>query len=200
MNPNSSGSRPARASRLGARAALVACLLASGAYAQSEHEAGAASAPVIVVDLERALRDSRAASALREEEVRARRALRAKLDAIQAALEAEEAEMVILRETLAKEAFDDRVRSFDQRVRAARRGAQEEAAALQARFATAQSALQAATVPLIEALMHERGAVLVIDRRTALGVAPGLDATDALIARLDARDQPSAAPQGPQRP
>lgn len=199
MTPNSSGSRRARASRL-ALAALTAATLAIGAAAQPVAVGEPLAARVLVVDLERALRESRSASSLREEEVRQRRALRARLDAIQAELEAEEAEMVILRETLAKDAFDARVRDFDQRVRAARRGAQEEAAALQARFAAAQSDLQAATGPLIEAIMLERGAVLVIDRRTALGVAPGLDATDALIARLDARQLRQGSPSVTPRP
>jgi len=152
---------------------------------------------VLVVDLDRALRESAAAVAQREREAAERRALREKLDGMKRALEEEEAEMVVLRDTLPREAFDKRVEDFDQRVRTARRVAQEEAAALQARIAAAQTALRAAAQPLMEALMRERGAVLVIDRNTALAVAPAFDATDALIARLDAA-RPALTPP-PQR-
>ena len=183
------------------RAALVALgLVASGliAGAAPAQPAQAPTAtPVLVVDLDRVLRDSAPAVEQRALEVAERRALREKLDGMKRALEQEEAELVVLRDTLPKAAFDKRVTDFDQRVRAARRTAQEDAAALQARIAAAQAALQQAAQPLMEAMMRERGAVLVIDRKTALAVAPAFDATDALIARLDAM-QP-APPQGPQR-
>lgn len=187
MRARLSGLRLARASSLGLAMALA---MLGGAGAQD-------AASVLVVDLERALRDSAAASALRAMEVGERRALRDKLDAMKSALEDEEARMVVLRDTLPKEEFDVLVRDFDQRVRTARRVAQQDAAALQARFATAQATLERAARPLIEALMREHGAVLVIDRKTALAVAPDFDATDALIARLDAA-QPSAAALAPE--
>jgi len=183
------------------RAALVALgLVASGliAGAAPAQPAQAPTAtPVLVVDLDRVLRDSAPAVEQRALEVAERRALREKLDGMKRALEQEEAELVVLRDTLPKAAFDKRVTDFDQRVRAARRTAQEDAAALQARIAAAQAALQQAAQPLMEAMMRERGAVLVIDHKTALAVAPAFDATDALIARLDAM-QP-APPPGPQR-
>lgn len=199
MTPSSSGSRPARASRLAlaALAALVALALGAGAGFAQQAGARIAPTPVLVVDLDRALRDSAAAVAQRAREAVERRALREKLDGMKRALEDEEAEMVVLRDTLPKAEFDKRVTDFDQRVRTARRVAQEDAAALQARIAAAQTALRQAAQPLMEALMRERGAVLVIDRNTALAVAPEFDATDALIARLDAA-QPALAPP-PQR-
>lgn len=207
MTPRPSASPPARASSraLAALAALAFALGAGAAAAQqpaaetggrtgAPSAAATAPTPVLVVDLDRALRESAAAVAQRAQEAVERRALREKLDGMKRALEAEEAEMVVLRDTLPKEAFDKRVTDFDQRVRAARRVAQEEAAALQARIAAAQTALRQAAQPLMEALMRERGAVLVIDRNTALAVAPEFDATDALIARLDA-----AQPAPPQQ-
>lgn len=172
-----SASRPARASSL-----LCAALLAA-APAQAQWAGEPMS--VIVVDLDRALRDSAAAAALRELELTERRALRARLDALQAALEAEEAELVRLRDELDKAAFDARVQDFDQRVRTARRSAQEEAAALQARFAEAEAALRAAVPPIIETLRRDRTAALVLDRRYVLALRPDMDATDALIRSLN---------------
>lgn len=183
MSARSSASRPARASSALAAALLAAGLVASPAAAQW---AGAPGASVIVVDIDRALRDSAAAAALRETELQERRNLRARLDALQASLEAEEAELVRLRDELEKPAFDERVQRFDQRVREARRSAQEDAAALQARFAEAEASLRAAIPPIVEALRREHGAALVVDRRLVLALSPDMDATDALIKRLNA--------------
>jgi Skp family chaperone for outer membrane proteins len=153
----------------------------------------------------RVMREAKAAQALRTIEIDERRALREELDAMKLRLEAEEAEMVRLRQTLPKDQFDLRVRDFDQRVRAARRGAQEASAALQARFTQALRALEAAAGPVVAEVMAERGAAVALDRRAVLQVAPGVEATDDVIARLDAQRPadgaeallPPAAPVGP---
>lgn len=184
MSGNTSALRLARASSL----LLAACLPFGPAAAQW---AGDAPRAVIVVDMDRALRESAASSALRERESVERRALRARLDALQAALEAEEAELVTLRDTLDKAAFEARVKDFDQRVRVARRTAQEDAAALQARFAAAEARLRDVIAPLLDALREQSGASVALDRRTVLSARAELDATDALIARLNAA-QPGA--------
>jgi Skp family chaperone for outer membrane proteins len=145
---------------------------------------------VIVIDMARVMREAKAAQALRTVEVDERRALREELDALKLRLEREEAEMVELRRALPKDEFDLRVRDFDQRVRAARRGAQESAAALQARFTEALRALEAAAGPVIDAVMAERRAAVALDRRAVLRVSPGVEATDDVIARLDAAQPP----------
>ncbi len=180
MSGSTSASRPARASSL-----LLAALLALAAAPAAAQWAGSPAQGVIVVDLDRALRESAAAAALREIELQERRALRARLDALQASLEAEEAELVRLREELDRPVFDERVQRFDQRVREARRSSQEEAAALQARFAEAEASLRAAIPPIVEALRRENGAAMVIDRRLVLALRADMDATDALIERLN---------------
>ena len=60
-----------------------------------------------------------------------------------------------------------------------------------------------AVVPLIGQLMQDRGAVLVVDRRTVLMSAEGIDITADLIARVDAElgdgaDQPEVTPEPPE--
>jgi Skp family chaperone for outer membrane proteins len=161
------------------RALLVAALLAAGV-------AAAQPAGVLVVDVDAALRDSVAAIDLREAELRERRALQDRFDAEKVRLEAREAELVELRARTEKAEFDRMVADFDAEVRRIRRAAQEDAAALQARFAAAQRALHDAARPIAEALMRERGAVVMLDRKAAVAFDPALDATAALRARLDA--------------
>jgi len=181
MNRKASASRRARASRLAALALVLAAVLTSPGSAE-----GPAADGVIVIDMARVMREAKAAQALRTIEIDERRALRERLDALKRDLEAEEAAMVELRKTLPKEDFDARVRDFDQRVRAARRGAQEASAALQARFTEALRALEAAAGPVIAAVMADRGAAVALDRRSVLRVAGRIEATDDVIARLDA--------------
>jgi Skp family chaperone for outer membrane proteins len=206
MTRNTSALPPGRGSEVARRliaaaalavAAATGAAMGTGAAAQpftaAQPPAGAQAHAILVVDLDRAVRESRAASELREMEIRERRALQERFDALKDAFEAEEAELVALKETLDRDAFDERVVSFDTRVRQTRRETQEEAAALQARFANAQRALYERTQPLVRALMAERGAAVALDRKAVLAFATDQDVTDALIERLNAA-QPSAAP------
>ncbi|SDZ93816.1 OmpH family outer membrane protein [Rubrimonas cliftonensis] len=170
--------------------ALALGLQAAGAAGQTA--ATPRSGGVLVVDMDAALRESAAARALREAELAARGELQKRFDAMQAELEAEETEMVRLRQTMPRLEFDKLVVAFDQKVRAARRDAQQSGAALQARFAQAQASLAAVARPMLEEIMRERAAALVIDRKSALAVAPELDVTAALMERMNAR-QPDAA-------
>jgi Skp family chaperone for outer membrane proteins len=162
-------------------AAALTLVLAGAGLAQQ------AQAPsILVVDLEAAMRQSATAGALRDIEVRERRALQARFDEEKAMLEAREAELVDLRAKMDKAQFDKLTAEFDARVRRIRRAAQEDAAALQARFAGAQRELYQALRPMAEALMRERGAVVILDRKGAAAFDPSLDVTDALAQRLNA--------------
>lgn len=198
MTRSSSVSPQARASSV-CRALLSAAVLACASAAAQP--VGAQGAPVVVVDLDRAVRESAAAADLREREVAARRALQTEFDAVTAALELREGEMVELRRNMEPEAFDVLVKEFDARVRDARRGAQEQGAALQARFGAAQSALLERIRPIVGALMRERGAVAVLERKAVVVAEQSLDVTDALILAMN-EAHPNAAdllPEAPRR-
>lgn len=168
-------------------AAFAAVLMAVALGGAAASQEAPPPVSVLVVDFDAALRDSAAARAIRDAEIAARAELQERFDAMQQALEAEEARMVDLRRTMERADFDRLVVEFDTRVRAARRDAQQAGAALQARFAEAQAALAAAARPILDALMAERGAAVVIDRKATLAAAPALDVTDALLERLNAR-------------
>ena len=184
MKTSFSASRPAHASRL-----LLALLLAMLSVLPARQSA-AQSIDVVVVNMQRVLEEAAAASQLRLIEREERQALRREMDALTAAFEDEEAELTALRERvdrgeIDRQSFDERVQDFDRRVRAARQRAQEQSVAFQNRFAEAFAALEKEAVPVIGALMRERGAAVALDRRTALVVAPGADITDEVIAELD---------------
>ncbi|WP_299359387.1 OmpH family outer membrane protein [uncultured Paracoccus sp.] len=106
-------------------------------------------------------------------------------DRLFAQLSAEEAALTEDRRTLPPDEFRARAAAFDERVTAMRR--QREAASQQvAALAEAErAAFFAAAIPVIGALMRERGALLVLDPRTVLMSAESIDMTEATIARLD---------------
>jgi Skp family chaperone for outer membrane proteins len=117
-------------------------------------------------------------------------ALRAELDRLTAAFEAEEAELTRLRDqrdrgAFDRDAFDRRVQDFDRRVRRARQEAQEGSVAFQNRFAEAFASLERQIGPVIAELMAARGAAVALDARRTLYVTPAVNITDAVIERLD---------------
>lgn len=140
---------------------------------------------VVVIDMQAVLREAAAAAALRAVELEERRALRERLDAVSEQFRTEEAALTELKGNLANDAFDTRVRDFDQRVRAARQEAQEASVAFQNRFAEAYAALEKEVSPVIASLMAERGASIALDRRSVLFADPAADLTREVILRLD---------------
>lgn len=164
------------------------CLAGLAAWpASAQQAAPAAPGGILIVDRERALSESAPAASLGAQEREARLALRTELDELRAALEAEEAEIAAMREIAPKEVFEARVRAFDQRVREARRVSQEKGEALQARFLAARRELTEALDPVLQDLLAETGAALIVDARTVLAAPPGADVTDEVIRRFDAR-------------
>lgn len=190
MRTKSSGSPRARASEV-----VLAALLTLTPVAQA---AAQTAGGIVVVDMARVRGEAAAAEALRELELAERRALRQALDGLRESLEAEEAALAEARETLERDVFDVRVRAFEERVRLARRRAQEAGEALQTRFRDAERAFEARIVPVLETVMRDHGAVVAVDRAAVLAVGPGRDVTADLIRLLDeavtAADAPALLP------
>jgi Skp family chaperone for outer membrane proteins len=158
-----------------------------GAAALGGGVAGAQpSREVVVVSRERILREARAARRLRdaEEEMTAR--LQSQIDATKVQFADEEEELTRLRTELATAEFEARIADFDQRVRSARRIAQERAATLQKGFQEARAAIVAALPGLMERLRVDAGARLVVNADQVLALDPALDMTDRAVALFDA--------------
>jgi Skp family chaperone for outer membrane proteins len=185
---------------------LIALAVQAGALAPAAAQtpqptpAPALRTEIVVVDIQRVLRDAAVAAELRRIEREEGQALRERLDALSEAFEAEEAELTSLRDqrdagTFDRDAFDRRVQDFDRRVRAARQEAQENSVAFQARFAQAFETLERRAGPVIAELMAARGATVVLDLRNVFVAANEVNMTAEVIARLDEVLPASAAPR-----
>lgn len=146
----------------------------------------ALASDVLVVDMQRVLREADVAVQLRAIELDERRALRAELDRVTEELRAEEAHLTELRDTSDREAFEAMVEDFDRRVRRARQDAQESSVSFQNRFAEAFAALEQDIVPVIADILDERGASLALDRRSVMLMRDEIDITREVLVRLNA--------------
>lgn len=174
----------------GALAALLcaACLVGAPCAAQPVIGADAAvvgAARILVVDLTKALRESRIGAKLQERETQARAGLQAKFDAVQRELEARERELLALRQETPKQEFDAMAQAFDARVRTERQDAQEQGAALRARFERAGEALARRAGQLLSEIAQGRGAELVLRKEHVLFASQFLDATADLTQRIN---------------
>lgn len=175
-----------------APAALLAALLLSLAAPTSlpaqtpggdDAEAGA---PVLVINMERVLRESDAARSIQRQAERIRGTIQKELGDRQEALRNEERELVELRPTLAAAEFAERVESFERRVRALKRDSNERSSLLQKALFEATETLKKRLRPELVAIMEERQADVMLDERNVVISARVLDVTSLAIQRINA--------------
>ncbi len=112
--------------------------------------------------------------------------LSAENDRIAAELTREEHDLTEARKTLSPEAFAPLADAFDEKAQTARRSALEKARALSRRADLERRAFIDASLPVFGALMRERDAQVVLDRRSVLVSLEAVDVTDEMIQGLDA--------------
>ncbi|MDF3854778.1 OmpH family outer membrane protein [Paracoccus sp. P2] len=98
---------------------------------------------------------------------------------------AEERELTALRQTLPPDEFRKRADEFDKRVVEVRRARDAAPRALQAEAEEERQAFFRAVLPVLAALMRERGAVVVLDQRAIFVASQSIDVTEELIDRID---------------
>ncbi|MEM8579168.1 MAG: OmpH family outer membrane protein [Pseudomonadota bacterium] len=105
---------------------------------------------------------------------------------IAAELEAEERALTDQRPTLPAEDFRVLADAYDARVQEVRREQIAKSDALDARLKEEEQAFFAAIAPILEALMREANAAVVLERDRVFVSARAIDITDVAIARIDA--------------
>lgn len=187
-----------KAAALAALALGTATALPTAAFAQ----AAAAQTSIIVVDMDRVGADSAAGKSGQTQ-------LKAKVDSLQARgksladqLRSEEETLLKARQanTMAPDAFQAKVKELQTKQNNARTELGNRENELQRSQAAVRQQIFNAVGPIIQAVMRERNASIVLTRDAALAVAPTLDVTAEVIRRLDAAlprvnaTAPAAAP------
>lgn len=178
--------------------ALAALLLAgSGAGALAQQATGPLAPPpqpaapdrlpgVAVLSQDQLFSGSAFGKALIARDEAARRALQAENQRLDAALETEERDLTARRPAMTAQEFGALATAFDAKVKGIRAAQDAKVRDLARQADEGRQTFAEAARPVLEALMRESGATVLLDRNSVIMLSGGADLTEAAIARIDA--------------
>lgn len=166
--------------------ALVAlCTSAASAQQTTPLQRGAIISPVLTIDSERLFLESdfgrRVAAAIETQGA----ALARENRQIEASLEAEERELTEQRATLDPEAFRALADAFDEKVQQTRQAQAAKGRALNSQLDAEREVFLQAAAPVLERLMRQSDAAVILERRSVFVSAAAIEITDDAIALLN---------------
>lgn len=161
-------------------------LLPVQGVAQGGFEPGVVQSPILVVEFDRVYAQSAFGSRVIAEIDTAREALASESREIEAALQAEEAQLTEQRAGMEPDAFRALADAFDGKVQRSREEQDAKARALATAPEEAQRQFVAALRPILAEIMRDANAVAILDRRSVLLSLNAVDITDEAIIRIDA--------------
>ena len=183
-----------------ARIGLSAWMALASAIAVAPAEAQDVAPPVIIiVDVQQILRDSLVAKNVQAQMTQRTDRYTKEVSDQENALRQTQDELERQRTVLSPDAFNAKMRDFQQRYDTLDHGVQMTRQALQQAFNDAMTKVENTALQIISDIAAERKANLVVTKAAVLFTAPGLDITQDVIRRLDAKlpDVPLAAVQEP---
>lgn len=171
-------------------AALAAALMCAPALAIAQQEPSAEMAvpraPILTLDRERILLESRFGQAVEAQFQKDSEVLIAENLRLEQALEAEERALTDQRQTLPAEEFRKLAEEFDSKTEAIRAAQDAKSRAITSRRDNERQRFLQAAIPILADLMRESGAVAIFDKEMVILSLRGVDITDEAIARIDA--------------
>ncbi|MBS8228655.1 OmpH family outer membrane protein [Vannielia litorea] len=182
-----SGSAHSRAHAVLRRAgAAVLCLgLALGPGLAQQQAGPRTQSPVLTIDQERLFQTTLFGRRLQRELNAARADLIAENTRIQEELEAEEARLTEQRAEMEPAAFRELADAFDEKVTTIRAEQEAKTRQLQRRQERDQQVFNAAIGPVVRDVVEERGASVILDSRAILLAVSDIDVTDLVRMRVD---------------
>lgn len=173
--------------RFGRIAALLCCL-AAAMPAQAQTPAPAAPGTIIiVVDLQRILREAAAVQALQQQVGAARDAFQAEIRQREEELRRQDQELARERPTLPPEVYAERRQALADQLAALQGDIQERRRQLDVAMNEGMRQVQSELLPILQQLTEERGADIMLAKTAIVLARPELEVTDEALARLDAR-------------
>lgn len=146
----------------------------------------AENAPKIaVVNIQKIMRDSQAATSVRDQLKGKQSSFQTELDNKEKELQKEDQELVKQRANLAQDAFNQKVSSFRQKANQARQEIQNKRAQLDKGFSSALTQIQTTTIGIITEIAKEKSIDLVLTGSTVLFANQEMDITDEVLSRLN---------------
>ena len=176
-----------------ARTILVAGALLLGATALDAAYAappppppgGAPVARILMVDLRRVLAASKVGRDVQQQMEGQKQKATNELNGEGGALEREKAQLQQQAAILAPDVKARRIKDFETRAQGFQKKVQQRSLLIQGGFIKAQQQIEAALGPILQGLMRERGATILLDRSGVLLAPNAIDVTDVVIQRLD---------------
>lgn len=170
--------------RLRAACLSLALALALPAYGQ---ERVSVTSPIVTIDAERLYIASAFGQRVEAEIAAEVNALANENRSIEEALTAEEQSLTDRRPTMDPERFRAEAAAFDARVQEIRTAQDAKELVLRQASGEGQRQFYAVATPILGEIMRERGATVILERRSVFGSLDAIDVTDAAIARVDAQ-------------
>ncbi|MEX0370592.1 MAG: OmpH family outer membrane protein [Tateyamaria sp.] len=169
--------------RVGVRALIglaFGILLACAAAAQDVRS------PILTIDSDRVYQDSAFGQRVRSDIEARTTALAEDNRRIEAELEAEEQQLTDQRAEMEPTAFRALADAFDARVEVIRREREAKSREIAALLDQNRDRFLIAAAPVLESIMREAGAAVILEQRSVFISANAIDITDLAIARIDA--------------
>lgn len=194
----------------GAVSCLVALVCAVSLLPQNARaqQLGLPDSGVLVIDTNQLFAETAFGKRVEREIEEESAALAAENRRIEAELAAEERSLTDERSDMTPEAFRERANAFDAKVKRIRNEQEDKAIALTEESDNAQRRFLTVARPVLETLMRESGAFVMLDRRAVLLAADAVDVTDEAVRRIDLAIgdgssisvPPTPAPEQPESP
>lgn len=153
---------------------------ASTAFAQEVRS------PILTIDSDRLYRGSAFGQRVLQDMEAQTKALADENRALELELETEEKALTAQRPTMSAEQFRTLADAFDARVQSIRTDRESKGRAIAAQLDENRDRFLQAAFPVLEDIMREAGAAVVLEQRSVFISANAIDITDTAIARIDA--------------
>lgn len=170
------------------RAQFLAGVLAAFTFLgpAKAQQIGTLQSPILTIEADRLFTDSEFGLRVAQEREAESAILSAENRRIEAELTAEEKELTERRESMEPEAFRALADAFDEKVQEIRRTQDAKARALNQSGDADRVAFLQAAAPILEQLMREAGAAVLLERGSVFLSLNATDVTDTAIARINA--------------
>lgn len=162
------------------------CLAAMPAQPGIAQQLGTVQSPILTIEADRLFSESLFGQRVAQEIEAESAVLSAENRRIEAELTAEERDLTERRATMEPDAFRALADAFDERVQDIRRTQDAKARALNQRSDADRVAFLQAAAPVLERLMRDSGAAVLLERGSVFLSLNATDITDEAIARIDA--------------
>lgn len=168
-----------------AAALLLSTALASAATFAADAPAAMASTKIAVVNVQNIMRDATAAKSVREQMEAKQKAYQAEIAKKEEALQKEEQELGKQRATLAKDAFEAKVKAFRDKATSAQKDVAGKKASLDAAFEKAIGQIQKTVEGIINDMAKEKGFAIAVPTSQILYAESSMDISAEVLSRLN---------------